>query len=291
MNPTMRAVAVCCLTAALGCNSGTNSGNTDGQEQVAQSAGESMASLDEMNRDTLFGLITPNLQRRPEFQPPWHQRAVEWMLPSAHAAACTTLAFSSCLSGVRTLDLDACTLGGITLDGTVELSFSDTLGCLLGTVGTTITRTADFTLSANGVTVAVTSEGGGQQITRTANGFTYRELGVRRVGTGANGTVLFDVSTRTTADVTVTGTSRATRVVSGGTLVIEHNVRDYTVSLTPDAVSWTANCNCPTSGTLSGSVSGSVTGTALVTFTGCGTANVDWNGTTASVQLDRCFGS
>jgi hypothetical protein len=80
-------------------------------------------------------------------------------------------------------------------------------------------------------------------------------------------------------------------VITGGTLVVQHNLANYSVSLTPDNLTWTPTCNCPSSGSLTGTVTS--TGpddgkSATVTLTGCGTADVAINGETESVTLDRC---
>jgi hypothetical protein len=94
----------------------------------------------------------------------------------------------------------------------------------------------------------------------------------------------------TTSPLVVTGTSRADMVIVGGTLVVTHNDAGYAVSLTPDNLAWTPTCNCASSGTLTGTVtSGKEAGkSATVTITGCGTADIDIDGQTASVTLDRC---
>ena len=88
----------------------------------------------------------------------------------------------------------------------------------------------------------------------------------------------------------MTGASRATRVVSGGTLVITHNILRYSAALTPDALAWSADCNCPVSGSLSGSLSGSVSGSYTLEITGCGTAKLTARGKSSNITLDRCGG-
>ena len=136
----------------------------------------------------------------------------------------------------------------------------------------------------------MTSPGGGQTLTKTADGFEYRVGGMERVLTGPGGRTLFDVATRTTAPIVVTGSSRADLKIVSGSFEIDHKVAGYKVTLTADNLAWTSSCNCASSGTLSGTVSGGKHDgkSASVTITGCGEADVTIDGDTESVSLDRC---
>jgi hypothetical protein len=157
--------------------------------------------------------------------------------------------------------------------------------------GDTVTRTADFTLTGPyGGTLMVSSAGGGQTVTRTAAGFDYSVQGMKRVLTTAAGRTLFDIDTRTTAPLVVTGSSRADFKIVSGTLEVIHNLAAYTVALTPDNLAWSASCNCAVSGTLTGTVTGGkLSGKSTsVTLTGCGQADVTVDGDTEHVTLDRC---
>jgi hypothetical protein len=174
----------------------------------------------------------------------------------------------------------------------VTLTFNRPDLCLVVTAGDAVTRTADFTLTGPyGGTLEVTSPGGGQTLTRTATGFEYTVQGMERVLTGPGGRKLFDISTRTTAPLVVTGSSRADLSIVSGTLEVIHNLAGYTASLTPENLAWSSSCNCAVSGTLTGTVSGGgkLSGkSASVHITSCGHADVTVDGDTESVTLDRC---
>ena len=192
---------------------------------------------------------------------------------------------------MRTATFDNCDVGIVTVDGSINLTFSDAAVCNIATVGDSVNRTGSLTLSALGGSLAITTPGGGQTLTRTATGFTFAVPGMERVLTLPSGKKLFDISTMTTSPLAITGTSRADMVIAGGTLVVQHNLANYSVSLTPDNLTWTPTCNCASSGSLTGTVSSSGADngkTATVTITGCGTADVTIDSDTESVTLDRC---
>ena len=79
---------------------------------------------------------------------------------------------------------------------------------------------------------------------------------MERVADRPGGRTLFDVATRTTAPIVVTGSSRADLKIVSGSFVIDHKVAGYKVTLTADNLAWTSSCNCASSGTLTGMVSG-----------------------------------
>ena len=274
---------------ALGCRKGL----TD-QGQIGAAVGEVMASADESasgGSATAMLPALPILRTPGELKGPLWRRALDAVIPSAYAADCYPFTYSACTSGVRTETFDSCSFGSATVDGSVTLTFSDTAACSLSATSDSVDRTASFTLTGNyGGTLAVTSPGGGQTLTRTDGGFTFAVPGMERVLTAPGGRTLFDISTATTTPLTITGSSRADFVIVSGTLVVTHNLADYAVSLTPDNLAWTPSCNCASSGSLTGTVTaGEDSGkSASVSITGCGTADVTIDGDTESVTLDRC---
>lgn len=270
------------VAAAAGCR------KKDEAEQIGETVGEAMSSLDESvsgESTAMFRFLPSELKGSP-----W-RRAMDNVIPSAYAATCWEPAFSACsATGVRTKDFGGCMIGGATLAGTVTLTFNRPL-CAVVTAGDAVTRTADLTLTGRyGGTLEVTSPGGGQTLTKTADGFEYSVGGMERILTGPGGRTLFDVATRTTAPIVVTGSSRADLKIVSGSFEIDHKVAGYKVTLTPDNLTWTSNCNCASSGTLSGVVSGGKHDgkTASVMITGCGEADVTIDGDTESVTMDRC---
>ena len=173
----------------------------------------------------------------------------------------------------------------------VTLTYSDTNSCAVVVAGDSVNRTASFTLTGTyGGTLAVSAPGGGQTLTKTAIGFDYSVPGMERVLTGPGGHVLFDISTKTTMPIKITGASRADLVIVSGALEVSHNLAGYKVTLVPQNLTWTTACNCAVSGTLTGTVSGGTHDgkSASVTITGCGEAEVTIDGETDSVTMDRC---
>jgi hypothetical protein len=276
-------------TAGLGCRKGL----MDDQDQVGASVGEAMAGLDESLDGRTTTALQPIFQLPDQLKGPRWRRAIGWVLPHAYAASCWSSTFSPCTAGVRSRQYDACTLGAATIDGAVTLTFNRSALCAVVTEGDAVTRTADFTLTGPyGGTLAVSSPGGGQTLTRTAAGFEYSVQGMQRVLTTPGNRKLFDISTRTTAPLVVTGTSRADLKIVSGALEVSHNLAGYKVTLTPDNLAWSSSCNCAVSGTLTGTVAGGKQSgkSASVTLTGCGQADVTVDGDTEHVTLDRCAG-
>jgi hypothetical protein len=263
----------------------------DDTDQIGSAVGEVMASLDEATQGSTATAMAPVLRTPDELRGPTWRRAVDTLLPSAYAGSCWASTFSGCDAGVRSKAFSDCTLGAATLDGSVTLTFTRTAACDLVTDTDAVTRTADLTLTGPyGGTLAITSAGGGQTLTRTSTGFTFAVAGMRRVLTAAGGHTLWDVSTRTTAPLVITGSARSDLVIVSGTLEVSHNVAGYKVSLTPSNLTWTAGCNCAVSGSLTGTVSGGrLEGkSATIELTGCGEADVTIGTETDSITLDRC---
>jgi hypothetical protein len=278
-------LTVLVAAAATGCR------QKDEAEQIGETVGEAMSSLDESVAGGGATAMLP-LRRMPDaLRGPLWQRAMDAVIPSAYAASCWEPTFTACdASGVRTKDFGGCTIGSATLAGTVTLTFNRPL-CVVLTAGDAVTRTANLTLTgAYGGTLEITSPGGGQTLTKTAAGFDYTVGGMERVLTGPGGRTLFDVATRTIAPIVVTGSSRADLKIVSGSLEVDHRLAGFKTTLTADNLAWTASCNCATSGTLSGTISGGKHDgkSAAVTLTGCGEADVTIDGETKSVELDRC---
>lgn len=284
---TMIAAAVL-VTATAGCR---KNGSED-QDQIGASSGEVMASLD----DSLDGRATsarllPAFPLPETLMGPLWRRALDQLSPSAYAASCWPSTLTACSSGVRTRQFDACTLGRATLDGMITFTFNRPALCAVVTTGDTVTRTAEFTLTGPyGGTLTVSSSEGGQTLTKTDAGFDFTVGGIERVLKGPGGRTLFDISTRTTAPLSITGSSRADLTIVSGALEVTHHLAGYTVTLQPANLAWSATCNCAVSGSLTGTIEGGrLSGkSATVTVTSCGHADVTVDGETESVTLDRC---
>lgn len=276
--------AVAAVLALSGCGAGV-----DEVEEVGHAAADVMASLDETGAGSAFALNVAPIER-PGLGRSTLDAVLDLALPDAFAAACWSERFSACSAGVRTKTFDACGLGRNKLEGRVTLTFSDA-GCSFSSAGDSVTRSADFTLTGRrNATLTVSSPGGGQRVTRNAQGFSYAVLGMERVMKNGAGETLFDIATKTDEDLVVTGSSRFNRVIHSGKLEIEHKLAGYTITLVPQNVTWDGTCNCPVSGTLAGSISGGKNSgdTATIEFQGCGNGTVTVGGETKTVAFDRC---
>jgi len=225
------------------------------------------------------------------------------LLPEAQAATCAQPGghnTSSCSAGEITTTFD-CHIGlsSNVLTGSTTLTYDN------GTCDTSgdfeVTRTVDLTITGNyGGTLTVSSAshtdylgasiGGGQKLTVASGAKTFQVLGMNRILTGPGGHKYFDISTHTTADFTVTGSSLSNLTLDGGTLDIIHNLAEYTASWTANNIQWSANCYCPVSGTATGTFTGSVTGTMTIQYgSTCGEATVTGlDGNTSTVTLSVC---
>ena len=263
------------------------------QDQIGAAVGEVMASADESTKGSGATAQLPILRMPEEMRGPLWRQVFDGVVRTAYAGSCVQSLFASCAAGVRTRTFDSCSVGAATLDGSVTLTFSDASSCAVAAVGDMVNRTASFTLTGPyGGTLAVSATGGGQTLTKTATGFDYAVPGMERVLTGPGGHTLFDISTRTTTPIQITGSSRADLVIVSGALEVTHHLAGYKVTLVPQNLSWSTTCNCAVSGSLTGTVAGGKHDgkSASVTLTGCGQADVTVDGDTESVTLDRCAG-
>lgn len=218
----------------------------------------------------------------------------------AYAATCTRALYASCNSGVRTASFNQCDVSGssATLYGDVTLTYSDA-ACGLSSNGNTVTRTYNIEIngprggkiahsSDNRSDYRGTSYGGGGRLTKTVSGWGLDILGRNSVLT-FRGRSIFDVSVRTLSQVSISGSlSRASRLVTGGQIEVNHNMAGFTSVITPSNLQWSNSCCYPVSGSLSVSYSGSKTGSATVTFSGCGSASVNQGGQVSSVNMSYC---
>ncbi len=286
-NPMVLLAVAAAVLAAGACRKQTLAD----QDQIGASIGEVMASVDESTKGSGATARLPILRMPDEMKGPLWRQVFDGVVRTAYAASCVQSNFGTCTAGARTRTFDSCAIGPATLDGMVTLTYSDTNSCTVAVAGDSVNRMASFTLTGPyGGTLVVSSPGGGQTLTKNATGFDYTVPGMERVLTGPGGHTLFDISTKTTAPIHITGTSRTDLVIVSGALEISHNLAGYKVTLSPQNLTWTASCNCAVSGTLTGTVSGGKHDgqSASVTLTGCGQAEVTIDGETDSVTLDRC---
>lgn len=218
----------------------------------------------------------------------------------AYAATCSRAFYASCNSGLKSASFNQCEIMGTaaTLYGNVNLTYSDS-SCSLISNGNSVTRTYNIEIngprggkishsSDNRTDYRSTSYGGGGRLTKTVSGWGADILGRNSVLT-FRGRTIFDVSVRTLNQVSISGSlSRASRVVNGGQIEVNHNVAGFTSVITPSNLQWNNTCCYPVSGSLSVSYSGSKTGSATVTFSGCGSASVNQSGQVSSINMSYC---
>jgi hypothetical protein len=258
------------------------------QVEYAQAVGDVMSSMDESSGATDGGFVQILLPKRLLAD----RGMLDFLIPEAQAASCFLSGFSSCSSGVRSRNYEDCTFAGgrVSLSGSVTLNYSDS-DCSMASNGDSVTRTADFTISARRGSLTVTAPGGGQTVARTTAGFDYSVGGLKRVLKDSDGETVADVETRTLSAISVTGASRSSRVMTGGQLEIKNLTRGTTAVLSPSDLTWSSTCNCAVSGSLTGSSTGNETSDEItITITGCGTATVSSGGKSEEVEFDRCTG-
>lgn len=224
---------------------------------------------------------------------------MDFILPKAFAAACQRPFYATCNAGVRSTTFDACDVFGGTLSGSATLTYTDN-GCDLSTSGDAVTRTYDLEVTGplNGV-IKLSSDGaadykndnydGGGRLERTGSGWELDILGKHHSFVGPRGVEIYNVSVRTLSAIGITGgLSRASRVMDGGQLEVNHNRAGFTALIVPSNLRWTANCCHPTSGSLAITYSGSKTGSATVTYGSCGTASITSGSETENLTLSYC---
>lgn len=300
--------ALCILLSA--CQKASDTSTTADIQETAQQVGDVMASVDESGGSS--GSLASNEQLMQKsirgtfarFAPNEINENImaKLILPNANAATCSGAGFGACNASTDTTvrSFAGCTVGAATFSGDVTLTWGSggagtNVDCALGsTAGTHITRVPNFTATGlRGATLAVTKTGTiGQRITWDSVAapnrvFKLSNDGINRKFTAANATVLFNQTTTTTADVTVTGDARTSRVMNGGNLRVLNNLTSVTCDYVPTNVTWAGTtCNCPTSGSWAGSCSDGKTTTLAIT--GCGTANYTEGTATQAVTFDRC---
>ncbi len=271
----------------------------DSTAEAGQQVGDAMVSVDESGGSSsgaiaqfdfsadqkTFARLSHNSVRQEPI-------LLKIIFPEAHAAACSTVAFSACSSGQRVRDLNSCTtaLNGV-MSGNVTLTFSGSgvATCTIPAASDAVSRVPNYSVTGlRGATFAVAATSTGQTVTRTgATTFTFANAGIRRSFTTPKGVVILDLTTTTASPITVTGNSRTSRTMTGGGLTILNNLTGVSCPLVPSSVTWTAGCNCPTSGSWGGTCSDSTTMNVAFSAT-CGAATVTKGTETSTITMDRC---
>lgn len=222
------------------------------------------------------------------------------LLPEAWAANCSRAVSEPCVNGVRTTTYSNCQVPftNVTVSGLVTLAYSDA-ACSMQNNGDQVERTEEVSINGpySGTLKISTAQhtdyrgvslGGGGRLIKTVGGWSLEVLGknssyIRR------SRELLNISTRTIAPLNVTGTlSRASRVVDGGSFEVIHNKAKFVATYTPHNLAWNSACCHPVSGTLDVAYSGSLNGSGVVTFNGCGTADLEKDGLSQQISINYC---
>lgn len=293
-----------CAVIALSCGKKEEAKTTTpDNSEVAQSVGDTMAGVDESGGSGGTIGMQMELQEAKRLYAKYLpldsflMRLNGWTSNQAEAASCLLVGFGSCSSNTMTRTFGDCTLGTLTFSGTVSLVWGgSSSSCGLSAAGDSITRSPNFTITGpTGGTFAVSKTATiGQKVTwSTGSGttrvFSFSNDGIRRVVKNSSGTTLYDFTTVTTSDITVTGTLRSNRTMSGGSMKITNNTSGVTCDLVPSNVTWASTCTCAVSGSFNGSCSnGSSVTTEILS---CGTVKLTVGTDVQTVTLDRCVGT
>lgn len=273
-------------------------GNEPAIEEIGQQMGDVMASIDEAGGNS--GSISWQPSDR-DFKKTFARLAPgqvdavpSLFFPAANATSCSAgTGFGNCSGGLSVTRLyGGCSVGFATFSGSVTLTWSPGNNCSLAATGNTISRSPNFSVTGRrGATLSVTRSGTfGQKLTWLsgsggAKGFSFQSDGIRRVF-ASGGTTLFDYTTTTTTNITVTGANRSSRIMSGGNLRVTNNLTADVCDYVPSSVTWSSSCNCAVSGTWSGTCTGGKSTT--LNITGCGSGTLIVDGESTPVDFDRC---
>jgi len=289
---------VCNLILGCGSSEQISLGEVNTPSEVASQLGDVMATIDEAGRGT-----TTIAHYTPAFNSSSAKNAAVdnlmfALFPQAQAATCNTAEFSGCSANSVLRNFNSCTIGGYVLTGSVAMTWTGGSNCEMSGVGQAIRITPSYTVAGNNMSLSATKTGTyGTTLTWASGSGTTRVLsyvndGINR-SLSFNGTVLLSLNTRTVTSLTVTGTLRTSRVLSGaaGALEIINATAGETCTFQPVSVAWgSSNCNCATSGQWTGSCTSM--GNFSMIITGCGIANLTYteNGVAKNqtVSLDRC---
>lgn len=297
------------FTASLfifGCAKKDSTDTTTDSGETAQQIGDVMASMDEMGGSTgtlayndksaerIFARLSPDNSGELT-----KKNLVKIFQPEAQATTCSGAGFGSC--GAPTANtiirtFNGCTVANtITFAGTVTLTWNvGSSACNMQTVNVDyVTRAPSFTVTGRrSATLSVSTVGTfGQKLAWTSGVgankvFAFTSDGINRKFTNSSGAVLFNHTTQVTSAMTVTGTTRTSRVINGGLLKVTNNNTSIACDFNPVAVTWGASCNCPVSGTWNGACSSGIN--PKLVLTGCGTGTYTEGSETSTVTFDRC---
>ena len=242
-------------------------------------------------------------------------KKLDWLsmlLPNAVASSCGTFRSdaTTCASGVSTWTISSCAPAlnpTATWNGAWTFTFNNNTACTnaktsgLPSTGAnnsfTVTSAAGMTRTGaagnyvttdSGASGYSTTQSGGSTVTCGAvDCSTSRAVainGIHRAFYTAAGTKVVDHTINTSTALSLSGTG-ANRTVTGGVIVLQHNLAKFTATATvTTALTFSAACCFPTGGTITTALSTGTTET-LVYGSTCGSATL--NGT--AITLTHCL--
>lgn len=276
-------------------------------EEAGQQIGDAMASIDESgsgsgNFAQIIKSETKFFARSAPGSLIFPSPLMSTLFPTATAAACSSVAFGACSSGVTTRTFAGCTVGTAEFNGSVSLTYRDgttgvnQAGCSLIDTGDVVLRNPNYTVTGlRGAELSVSKTGSsGQSILRlngALNSYRLDNDGINRRFTLAGQTLLDSTTVieenASSQPMVISGTNRSGRTLSGGKLTFTNNLTAQSCSFEPSNVTWGASCNCATSGSWAGTCSNGTS--ATLEITGCGTANLSVGEETEILTFDRCY--
>ncbi len=301
-------LSIAVLPLAAGCGKKSAELDSDQAYLIADSAVSSVnGSLNDSEQANSYAVNT-----HPGFE----------VIPTAYAASCGSSRFSPAIggncnstAGTKTVisNFAGCTAGRsdeFIFEGQVTLTFDSNATCNtwlsgsgLPTSGSLTRTTTNFArVNPNGSTVTVSSAnhsnytgaviGGGIVTTFGATTRSLTIAGLHRVRTSSAGLLIFDHSVTTTSPIVASGTRLAgNRVISGGTVKVDHNRAKFSSLANLSGLTWNSSCCHPISGSVTFSLTGAETGSIQVDYASgtCGQAIVTKNGESlGTVDLPSC---
>lgn len=297
-----------CVAMVFGCRKNDDNASAE-IEETAQQIGDVMASVDEAggssgNIASIQNSIQKTFERYAPEEIPHPSMVASIIIPKVEAASCFTVgptgtSFSTCSSatnGSITKTFNNCSIGTASLSGDITFAWTaNGTQCAMDSLNEEVERKPNFVLTGRrGATLTVSTPNlNGQKLKLTSlNGggvnrvFEFTNGGIKRKFTAGSNT-LFDNTTTTNSAITITGSDRNNRVMTGGSLRVANNLTSVTCDYVPTNVTWAGTtCNCPTSGSWSGTCSNGRSTT--LNITGCGTGSYTEGSDTVSVVFDRC---
>jgi hypothetical protein len=208
---------------------------------------------------------------------------------------------NQCVEGVRSATYEACSGRRGSYSGSVTLTFSQST-CRMTQSGDSATRTVEMQRTGfHGRTIQTTSQssadyrgitiGGGTQIERTGvSALEVSILGLHKTATLSNGEEGFDIHTRTTSPLVISGQLNGSRTISSGVIEVSHNKAEFLATMTLADLEYDADeCCYPIAGSVTVEYSGSQTGSRTIEFDGsCGSVNVENQGVQKVLSLPGC---